>query len=415
MNIAKLEKSLEKSSKALLSYQNQDGSWNEIPGKKFPIKNHQYFKPIILTSEALSSLVFALKPEYINAIQKAINFCLNFKVEENDMIDFLSWKFNALNYSDSKVVKKQQEKILKKILLRRKNGFWASFPEPNILSNYSIINAVCDEKINFTKTKKWIYNNRGKDGGWGYKPKAQKSFPGFTAEALISLLRIGDSPNSKAIQEFRKYLEKTQAKDGGWPHFTRKYSSISSTSIVAFSLMLVSENPFNKRVEDAVKFILKSQLKDGFFEDRYIYFSYYAHLLFSFYVYLKKKFSEPQTEILRQSIKDSKELTYYFFRKFNDYLKENLEKVYMKASLNSKALGLTSKAIERRKKIIKILNDDGEKTVAEIMDSLKKYQKYKHLNKKSHFTQIKSDVEFLRHMNLISMSRIKYYSYIEFF
>ena len=69
--------------------------------------------------------------------------------------------------------------------------------------------------------------------------------------------------------------------------------------------------------------------------------------------------------------------------------------------LNSKILGTTSRAISRRIEIINILNKNKSLVTAEIIENLQELEEYKYLKKKTHLTQIKSDVEYLKDIKLI--------------
>ena len=86
-----------------------------------------------------------------------------------------------------------------------------------------------------------------------------------------------------------------------------------------------------------------------------------------------------------------------------------------KALLNSRLLGSTKSAIDRRKEILRILDENGPKDIAQIIDFLREKPAYKNLNKKSHMTQIKNDVEYLRALNLIAEFEREYYLVNQFF
>ncbi|MEM4247670.1 MAG: hypothetical protein QXH80_00180, partial [Candidatus Nanoarchaeia archaeon] len=81
----------------------------------------------------------------------------------------------------------------------------------------------------------------------------------------------------------------------------------------------------------------------------------------------------------------------------------------------SRILGITDKAVERRKEILKILSEQGEKDCAEIIDALKEMPRYQSLNKRSHLTQIKADIDFLRSLNAIYVTENdKYFTTFKF-
>jgi hypothetical protein len=71
------------------------------------------------------------------------------------------------------------------------------------------------------------------------------------------------------------------------------------------------------------------------------------------------------------------------------------------AVLTSKVLGTTHRAVTRRIEIINILNKNNSLATADIIDKLQELKEYKYLKKKTHLTQIKSDVEYLKDIKLI--------------
>ena len=91
----------------------------------------------------------------------------------------------------------------------------------------------------------------------------------------------------------------------------------------------------------------------------------------SFYEYLKERWDAEDTIILRKNLKPQ-QVTAIFFQQFQNYLKRRFKNMLIKDMLDSKILGSTSRAIERRKEIIKILSEIGDRDVAGIIDELKK-------------------------------------------
>ena len=72
-------------------------------------------------------------------------------------------------------------------------------------------------------------------------------------------------------------------------------------------------------------------------------------------------------------------------------------------------------AVDRRIKIINILSKEGEMGVAEVIDALREFDEYKNLNKKSHMTQIKLDLEYLREANLVGAHDYNYFLVYDLF
>jgi len=407
-----IKSAIEKSCDFLLNSQEKDGSWiTEATDTWYILYQH----PIILTSEAIQALIFAIKPQYIPNIQRGLYYCLQNKPSDKEDIDIHAWRLMALNFSDSPIFVGERMKIRDLICSQQtKQGYWIRFPATTMLTNFSVVSAIKNYPVDkeFSTIKEWLVKNKAKDGfGWGFEPGEKESRDSSTAEAILTLLYCGEPPTSEVIQKARKYLESTQFDDGYWHRFRDKSKkSVHVTATCVLALMLTSENPFSKHVENGIKFILSTQTEGGYYLRKAVHVIYYVHFLLNFYMFLKNMWNLIPVKTLREGTQHPQNVTLYLFRKFDKEVEQRLNRAIYSSVVNSQMLGTTSRAVKRRIDILKILNEQGAKTTAEIIDSLKQLEQYKSLSKKSHLTQIKSDVDFLRHLKLINEHRHKFYS-----
>jgi hypothetical protein len=186
-----------------------------------------------------------------------------------------------------------------------------------------------------------------------------------------------------------------------------------ATAIAVVALMLASDEPVNKKVENGIAFLVKAVSKNGGWqlvkgEEPRFYTTYYTAHTIALYKYMKHMWDKPEILLLRKQLKPQ-QVSAYLFNSFLSYLKKKLKIIVLLDSLNSKALGTTSKAVERRKEMLRILAKGGVMDIAAIIDELKKLPDYAGLSKKSHITQIKSDLEYLRDIHLVSKTKYEYF------
>ena len=100
--IDKINLSLEKAKRFLISSQKENGSWivpsNEVDPRKPP-----YFEnPLIYTSRCVRSLIMMGDYDCYDSIAKGINYCLNYKLRKEDNISLWAEKLALFYYINSK-------------------------------------------------------------------------------------------------------------------------------------------------------------------------------------------------------------------------------------------------------------------------------------------------------------------------
>jgi hypothetical protein len=401
---------LNKTSKFLIRTQSKYGYWKEItPEHNEPLS---FYKDIVLTSQAILALISNPLKESVIPISKGMQFIYNYSLNKSDALEWWALKLMSLKFSNNLNYDKECKKIIKYLANIQKDGYWYIYPSTRNVTNFVILLALKGYNLNklFEKSRKWFAKNMAKDKkGWGDIGNAEKSFESFTSNAIIASIAAGEDPLSKHIQIGKKFLEETQCNDGSWKSsiLTTRKPTVYATVIATLALILTSKDPFNKRITKGIKYILRHMNKNGGWKvidtDKHIYFhtTWLAMYTLSFYRYLLDEWDSPATTLLKKELEPQK-VTAYLFMNFEDYLKKKLERVALKNVVDSKILGTTINAISRRKEIINILMDGKPRDIAAIMDELKKIKEYSYLNKKHHMTQIKSDIEFLKGINLIT-------------
>ena len=119
--------------------------------------------------------------------------------------------------------------------------------------------------------------------------------------------------------------------------------------------------------------------------------------------------------ILQERLDAAAELEVSNFQQLNqpdEEFENNKRKEFLDVNFNKildKILATTSQAVKRRKIILNILENDGEKDTANIIDELKKIEGYKGLHKKSHLAQIKNDMDALVNLELVEEHGRRYF------
>ena len=400
-----IKNSLNASSNFLISLQNQDGSWND-PEPEEITRDSLYKQPIVTTAQAIRALLFNLKPEYVSRIQKAVNYCSLVDTENIRDFGVLAWKLTAISYANTDINNLTKTKILNHLINKQeKHGFWMAYPSTNYIVNYNVLDALKNHDIpDKTKTKfiNWLESIRSKEGGWGFNPEDKKEYITATTASIFSLLNSGKQASSEYLIKSRKFIESKQLEDGHWIAKAEDgHRNAEATAAAALVLMILSDNPFNQRVEKAIDYLLSIQNSKGHYSRESIHSIRYVTNLFSFYLFLKESLNSAESEFLKSNIKNKQDITNFYYRKFESNLKSNLKLMSFQSILNSKILGTTSRAISRRIEIINILNKNKSLVTAEIIENLQELEEYKYLKKKTHLTQIKSDVEYLKDIKLI--------------
>ncbi len=404
-----IKESLSKAKAYLLSKQNEEGYWSSVIKD---IKGPEHLqKPIAITSQVIDALIY-LNLENVSPIDQGIFYCYKEKVEDTDSIDLLSMQLNALSYSNAPFIEKKAKHLLKVIINRQnKEGFWPSFPKTSNLTNFLVIESIkkYDTKESLKKIKTWLVNNKAKDGlGWGINEDSDKSQVSFTADASLILLNSNESPN------VIKFLESKQSKDGGWPSSDLTYpveSTIYATALVC--LVLIKTDINNKALESGINFLVNSQLQDGSWPlkkgdtEGVEFATCLAIKTLVYYNYIKEKLKENNIiELIEKTNKQN--VINYLLKEFEN----NKRKEFLDVNFNKildKILATTSQAVKRRKIILNILENDGEKDTANIIDELKKIEGYKGLHKKSHLAQIKNDMDALVNLELVEEHGRRYF------
>jgi hypothetical protein len=225
----------------------------------------------------------------------------------------------------------------------------------------------------------------------------------------------GESPAEDYIMTARAFLEGGQEKNGSWSSSkaTVEKPTVYATAVAALALMLTSENPFNEKIRKALEFVIRNQSGTGGWpnlpkEKPKSYVTYYAVKTLAFYLYLSVAWEGAEARFLRKRLKPQ-EVSAYLFKRFKKHLTERYRELAYASISSSSILGTNKNAIERRKDILAVLGSEGSKETAEVIDSLKKQEKYAHLNKKAHMTQIKYDLQQLHGLNLVGKVRDRYF------
>ncbi|MDP6845758.1 MAG: terpene cyclase/mutase family protein [Candidatus Nanoarchaeia archaeon] len=411
--ISKLQDSLNNSCNYLISKQNQNGSWSDIEDPEIS-RDSLYKQPIVATAQAIKALIFNLKPEYIKRIQKATNYCNSVNTENINDSGILAWKLSGLTYSNIKIHNQEAEKILHTLISKQEpKGFWTEYPSTNYIVNYNVMEALKHHQIPDKSKDKfitWTESSRAKDGGWSFTPNEERGYITATTSSIFSLLNAGKNASSEIFEELRTFLEEQQFEDGHWnAKFEDGHRNGEATAAAALCLLIISENPFNKNVEKAIDYLMELQTKEGHYSREAIHSIRYINHLLSFYIYLKQNWETDESKILKKTIGNNKDVTNFYYHKFERHLRSKLNLMSHQSILTSKVLGTTLRAIKRRLEIVSILNEKGTLGVAEIIDNLREIDEYKYLKKKTHLTQIKSDVEYLKEINIVHEGEQGYY------
>ncbi|HKZ49893.1 MAG TPA: prenyltransferase/squalene oxidase repeat-containing protein [Candidatus Nanoarchaeia archaeon] len=423
MEIKTTSVALEKARIFLEKSQSPNGSWS-VTGTFSHKEPPYYLKEIVLTPEAISALVLINSNKSLNAVSKALNFCLKHVLTDRDHLDMWAWRAVALSLSNAKICK---EELAQAVAFLEKQqaaeGYWPSFPSTYNLTNFSVLYSIrkTAKEPALKKARAWLMKNKARDrNGWGFNHESQESEVSYTGNVIKALILAGEDALSNELQEARVFLESKQLADGGWPSSKTTIADKSTTYGTAFatiSLMLLSENPFNKNIEKGIKFLLEAQSEDGGWplvkgEKGEFYTTYYTTYALALYRYLKENLDNPKFAYLKEKLKPQ-QLSQFLLQNFEDQKYNWLSTATEKSAITERMLGSTFDAVMRRKDILKVLSHKGELTIAGIIDLLKEDAKYEHLNKRSHITLVKNDLDYLKALNLVTELDSRYFASID--
>ncbi len=412
----KIKTALQKAESYLIEQQNKEGYWSAAPEAELKGPEHLR-KPISITPQIIDGLIH-LETKNVSAVNKAIFYCYNEKVEDTDEIDLLAYQLKALSYSNAAFIEKKANTILNIILKRQhKEGYWPSFPKTSNLTNFIVAEGLSDYKSeeSLNKLKEWLKENKSKDmAGWGLNNESEKAQVSFTANAILTLLLCKEDFSDK---EVIKFIEKKQMKDGGWPSSDFTYQQDSTTYATALvCLILLKTNPEtnNAMLKAGIKYLLESQLEDGSwplkkeFGPGEYFTTVYAMKTLKYYAYIKSRLEDKHIRDLLKTAQNKQIV--------NDYLLAEYEKQVRNRFLDinygmimDKILATTTSAVKRRKLILSIMEKEGSKDTAAIIDALKNLEGYRGLHKRSHLAQIKNDMDALVNLNFIEENGRNYF------
>jgi hypothetical protein len=417
--LKQIDLALGKSSGHIVSSQKPNGSWADHHTHGEP---PQMKKPITSLANEVVALSHVMRPEFAPCFAKALNSALNFETFPEDPLELWAFKMEALQFANTNYANKEKERIANFIKKQqKKDGSWPTFPKNFYLTNHRVVTSISTypQFYNaFNKVRKWFLKNKAKDNfGWGFTSDSEKSEASHTANTILSLLFVGEDPQQKDMQMAKKFLESRQFPDGGWASSrltVHDKPTIYSTGATTLALLLLSDDLNSKSVLKGIKFLLDNQLENGGWplvkgeKESELYSGKYAIETLAFYKFLVERLNSYDMLMLAKKL-SPQEINRLLWFEFKKAAIERVKDAFLQSVLNSEFLGATSDAISRRKDILKILSASGQKDIAGIIDSLKENEAYAELNKRSHMTLVKNDMDHLRSVSLVFESEGKYF------
>jgi prenyltransferase beta subunit len=353
----------------------------------------------------------------VPAVSRGLWYCANTRLEKTDPVDWWAWQLFAMKFSNTPFFNRRAKRIAEFLCSAQKSGHWYTFPSTFNATNFSVVTALSGlgHGPTLEHTINWFSRTKAADGqGWGSDDSAKKSAATFTSNVVLALLAAGADPLSKSLQTARQFLERQQ-RSGGW---TATMMSVTqpttySTAFATACIMLLSKNPFNNAVEQGIKFLLNHASKGGGWplvsgEKPDYYTTFYTLRTLALYKYLKEMMTGDSGKALCSWMEPQRAAT-FFFREFDNCMAKELQRTIYRRFVGSRALAATKPALKRRIEILNLLAAEGAKDVASIIDALKRQPEYAGLNKRSHITQIKFDIEFMRDTGLVGQIRDEYF------
>lgn len=366
----------------LLEKQSPNGGW--LIRKKKDYEPTPYFRSLMKTAEAAMAL-FYNGVEY-KAFARGVKYILKTPVDIHDYSELKATLARLLSILNSQHIRKRTNTLISLLL----NTLGEIYEPLEVLGTYLVVDGVwwAIGKKEKEEIIQKILEGKAKDNkGWGARFNDKRSEPTFTANALLSLFRLGLKP-----EELEKEIEAliSMGKNGLWCNSrltVRKFTTYA-TALGAKILMLTG-----KDVSRSVEFLRDARNKDGGWplvpgEESQIYTTYYVSELLWFHK-MAQKFG-----------------TWNVFKNQLEYERLWLYRFLAESILGGKAMGSTRKAVERRKLIVEILSKS-PMDAARVIDELK--ARGLNLNKKYHMTQIKVDLEHLRDLGIVAKEGYTYY------
>ena len=337
-----------------------------------------YSEPILL-SEAILTKIFCGDPKIENYFGRLM---WHSPTDIYDMI-FRSWVLKYFN--------KPWEKKYKKILDKKIEKYILSKGLPGRFSRLDTMYA--------------MYLSFAVDKDFKFKFDL-KNEPSLISYYLIYLL----NSKNKLDKNLLKKLKGFQRKNGGFPSskLTTMRSNVYGTTRALVPLIV--ENYNSPIVKRALKFLYSIEPPYGYFKDDEP--KLFVNLFVSFVIRLYEFFNESyKQEIIKIASKNNNELVNLtLYREFSNYISRFFELQREELVLKN-SFGTKSEVRSRRDDIYLILLKEGGMDPASIIDKLKETypEKYRHIKKRSHLTMIKLDLEFMRHLGVLSEANSKYF------
>lgn len=117
--------------------------------------------------------------------------------------------------------------------------------------------------------RRWLLKNQNRDGGFGYR-RGSPSDVDMTAQALIALACLDESPRSVVVRRAVAYIQKQQAANGGFKGWGGE--NCESTASVLQALTAWGLDPlargWQKNGRTMISYLIQCQQRDGGFSHR---------------------------------------------------------------------------------------------------------------------------------------------------
>ena len=406
----RVKASLTQAADWLASTQLAGGSWPSDESRHS--EPEDYMTDFVSTAQSTCALILSGNGRHAGSVLNGMGFCADYPLEESDPAVWYAWKLRILKLFNTQSGERQT-KLLIRALSKKQDaqGFWKVFPTTLNATNFAAISAlsVTDAGQQLSRMASWIRRTQKRDGGWSRSPEVKKSEPPSTGDCILSLLLCEDAQDSKAVRAGIRFLLNSQQASGGWVSPRIGKQTVYAAAISTLTLLVTGND---SAADKGISFLLDSQAGEGGWpymkgEKPMYYTTYFATLALAFWLRLQQSRSDQTLKKLSDSV-TKQEFAAHLFRQFDAHIRERFGRMLITGMLDSKAMGSTKDAIRRRRDILKALSEGGPGDTAEVIDRLKLRPEYEHLSKKSHITQIKADLDYLKDINLVSLVRYRY-------
>ncbi|RME77761.1 hypothetical protein D6774_03415 [Candidatus Woesearchaeota archaeon] len=411
---------LEHAKNYLLQQQNTNGSWTYENAVNIQGPEHLH-RPLFLTSMALNTLLL-IAPRNTAAISRAIHYVSEQKIDENDHVDLLASQLWGIKAGNTRRLEEKKEELLNLILKRRSpEGIWREFSGASNLTLYGVMLGIRDlvEDSIYAPLRAWLLTHKAQDGiGWGLHENFESTQVSFSTNAMLTLLYAGEDPLNKDIQQAKEFLLSSHlTSEGGWPSSALtipKESTTYGTALTIITLLHTHEDLQDERVKKGISWLLETQLPNGSWPLRRdgqggeYYTTYYAVKALRYYQYLQEQLTKHEVRVLLKHVEHPCYLARYLFRMHDLEMLAHYRNSFG-FDLLERSLATTEAATQRRKTILDILSSHSALDCAQVLDALKEFNTYKHLNKRSHLAQIKNDLDALVKLGLVHEHRRRYF------